>query len=109
MKTTYTDEFHVSPRVTLRPGDQFRVTGGPYWRNRDGTKTPMAVRGVCRFIRAQQRGSLTLLEVLAADGFAVLHVRGKRRRIDPSLVCRPYSIKGRVGVRAPKPSRSPSR
>lgn len=105
MKTTYSDEYQVSPRVILRPGDTFRISGGPYWRLSDGTKVPMAVRGLCRFIRAQRRGKLVLLEARSAEGFTVLHVEGKRRRIDGALVPRPYKVRGRR--RTPKPAAPP--
>lgn len=97
MKTEYLDEWQVSPRVTLRRGDKFRVTAGPYWRLDDGTKIRLAARGVCTFLRAQRRGGLVLIEARDGDGHCVLHVQGRRRnRIDASLVCRPYRIKGRV-------------
>lgn len=102
MKTIFSDEYQVSPRVTLRPGDTFRISGGPYWRLRDGTKVSMAVRGLCRFIRAQRRGKLVLLEALSAEGFTVLHVEGKRRRIDGALVPRPYKVRGRRRPPAPR-------
>ena len=52
VETSYT----VSPRVVLTPGDQFRVTAGPYYRSSDGTKTPMAARGTMTFIAAHRRG-----------------------------------------------------
>jgi len=30
MQTHYSDEYRVSARVVLRPGDRFRVSAGPY-------------------------------------------------------------------------------
>ena len=95
MKTIYSDEYQVSPRVVLRPGDTFRISGGPYWRLPDGSKVRMAVRGLCTFVRAQRRGKLVLLEAFSPDGFTVLHVEGRRKRIDESLVTRPYTIRGK--------------
>lgn len=95
MKTM--EEYRVSPRVVLRPGDRFRVSGGPYWRTAGGEKIPLAVRGVCRLMsvcRARQR---TYLIVQASDGVACLHVEGRRRnKFLPGLVCRPYKIRGKV-------------
>jgi hypothetical protein len=96
MKTQRLDEFQVSQRVTLRRGDKFRVSGGPYWRMPDGSKVPMAVRGVVTFLAAVRRGRLVWIEVMTKDGFSVLHIEGRRRRVDPSLVCRPYRIKNRL-------------
>lgn len=95
MKTIYLDEYQVSPRVVLRPGDTFRISGGPYWRLPNGGKVRMAVRGLCKFVRAQRRGKLVLLEAFGPEGFTVLHVEGRRRRIDESLVPRPYIIRGK--------------
>lgn len=96
MKTITLDEYQISPRVTLRRGDKFRVAAGPYWRRGDGTKIPLATRGVCTFLAAVRRGKVVIIEAMTKDGFAVLHVEGRRRRVDTSLVCRPYRIRGRV-------------
>lgn len=96
MQTIVLDEYRVSQRVVLRPGDKFRVAGGPYYRLADGTKVPLAVRGVCRFVRCLQRGSCVTLEAWTPDGFAVLHMAGRRRRVSPGVVCRPYKVKGKV-------------
>lgn len=46
MKTTEIDEFQLSPRVTLKPGDRFRITGGPVWIAPDGSESRMGPR--CR-------------------------------------------------------------
>lgn len=90
------DEYQVSPRVTLRRGDRFRVGAGPYWRLSDGRKIPMAVRGVCTFLRAERVGKRVYLEAIAKDGAVLLHVEGRRRnRLMPELVCRPYVIRGK--------------
>ena len=103
MKTIYSDTYQLSPRVTLTPGDKFRVSGGPYYRMPDGSKIKIAVRGVCTFIRAQHRGAVTLIEARDREGFTVLHVAGRRRsKAGPALVCRPYTIKSRV-----KPTETP--
>lgn len=97
MRTHYSDEYRVSPRVVLRTGDRFRVSGGPYWRTSGGQRIAMAERGVMTFIRAVHRGAVVLIEARSEAGYCVLHVAGRRRnRIDPALVCRPYRIKGRV-------------
>jgi hypothetical protein len=101
MQTTYSNTYRVSERIVLTPGDTFRISGGPYWRLGDGTKIPMAVRGVCRFVRAVHRGRLVLLEVFTTEGYTVLHVAGSRKRIDRALVCRPYKVRGKTRRPAP--------
>jgi hypothetical protein len=96
-KTEILIEYQVSPRVILRAGDQFRVSGGPYWKMPDGSKLSMAARGVCRFVRATRQGQKVYIEAIAKEGAVLLHVAGKRKnKLMPEMVCRPYKIKGRV-------------
>ena len=90
-------EYRVSPRVVLRPGDRFKVSGGPYYRTASGEKIPMAVRGACRLVAVYRDRSRVYLLVSARDGMAVLHVAGRRRnRMIPGLVCRPYVVKRKI-------------
>ena len=97
MNTLVVNEYRVSQRVVLRPGDRFRVTAGPYWRGQDGSRIPMAERGVVTCVRIVRRGAVVLIEALGENGCCVLHVAGRRRnRVDPALVCRPYRIKCKV-------------
>jgi len=100
MKTATATEYRVSKRVVLQHGDRFRITAGPYWRCNDGSRIPMAERGVMTFSRAVHRGSVVLIEAHGEHGWCVLHVEGRRRnRVDPALVCRPYRIKSRLRPR----------
>lgn len=90
-------EYRVSPRVVLRAGDRFQVSGGPYYRTASGEKIPMAVRGACRLVAVYRDRSRVYLLVSARDGMAVLHVAGRRRnRMIPGLVCRPYVVKRKI-------------
>jgi hypothetical protein len=83
--------------VVLRPGDKFRVSGGPYWKKEDGTKIPMAYRGVCTFLRATRSGTRVYIEGRNKDGAVLLHVEGRRKnKVVPEIVCRPYKIRGKV-------------
>jgi len=86
--------YQLSPRVTLHPGDRFRVAGGPYYRLPSGEKIPLAARGVFTLLAvdAGRRGRVQLL-AYGAGGFAVLHVSGRRRSRIPGLVCRPYRVR----------------
>lgn len=91
------EEYRVSPRVVLRPGDRFRISGGPYYRLSNGTKVPIAVRGICTFIRATRSGPRVYIEARNKEGTVLLHVAGRRRNeVMPDLVCRPYTIKSRL-------------
>ena len=89
MKTEQNGEYQVSPRVVLKPGDRFRVSGGPYWKTGSGEKLPMATRGVCRFVSAIRRGKLEFLIATSGEGTVVLHVAGRRRNaMMPEMVLR---------------------
>ena len=98
MKTTTEEEYRVSARVVLLPGDQFRVSGGPYWRLPGGDRVPMATRGVVTFRQAIRRGAVVCLVASSTgEGTVVLHVAGRRQnRLMPALVCRPYTVKSKV-------------
>jgi hypothetical protein len=82
----------VSPRVTLTPGDQFKVAAGPYYRSADGTKTPMAARGTMTFIACHRRGQRVTIEARDGTGTVILHVAGRRRSPVAGMVPRPYRI-----------------
>lgn len=89
--------YQVSSRVMLRPGDRFRVSGGPYWRTAAGERIPLSVRGACRLVSVYRERRRVWLLVQARDGMAILHVEGRRRnRMMPELVCRPYKIRGKI-------------
>jgi hypothetical protein len=89
---TNDNEYRVSERVTLRPGDEFRATGGPYYRCGDGTRLPMAARGVFRLVEVIRHRSRVCLLCRGVDGWTLLHVAGRRRSPVPGLVPRPYRI-----------------
>lgn len=92
--------YQISPRVTLHPGDKFRVTAGPYYRLADGTKVPMAARGVFTLVEVLRgRGERVSLLGYGREGFALIHVSGRRRSRVPGLVARPYRVR-RVGARS---------
>lgn len=96
MKTLYSEEFRVSERVLIRKGDKFKAAGGPYWRLSSGEKIPLVSKGPYTFHRHCRRGKTEWVECLDKFGaFAVLHLAGRRHRIDTSLVTRPYRITGR--------------
>lgn len=94
--------YQISPRVTLVPGDRFRVSGGPYYKLASGERVSMAARGTFTLLAVEQgrRGRVCLL-AYGAGGYAVLHVAGRRRSRVPGLVARPYRVR-RVGARAKK-------
>ncbi len=91
--TIETSGYRLSPRVTLQPGDTFRVAGGPYYRLADGRRVPMAARGTFRLVEVvRQRGRVYLL-AYGREGWALIHVEGRRRSAVAGLVARPYRVR----------------
>lgn len=87
------DEYRVSERVCLRPGVRFRAKGGPLFQLADGTTVPLAAKGPFTFRRHCKRGACEWLEVGDRDGFnAILHIAGRRRKVSPEIIPRPYKI-----------------
>lgn len=96
LKTSYQDQYQVSQRVVLKPGDIFRATGGPYWKTSSGEKVSIAARGPYKFLRHCQRGKTEWIEAVDKGGnFCVLHVAGSRRKVDQCITNRPYRITGK--------------
>jgi len=96
MRLVKTESYRVSPRVLISRGDKFCATGGPYWKSSDGSKLPLKSYGPYTFHSHVKRGAVEWIECLDKDNcFAVLHIAGKRKRIDGSLVPRPYKVTGK--------------
>jgi hypothetical protein len=91
--TIETSGYRLSPRVTLQPGDTFRVTGGPYYRLADGRRVPMAARGTFRLVEVLRQRSRVYLLAYGREGWALIHVEGRRRSAVAGLVARPYRVK----------------
>lgn len=95
METSY----RVSERVTLTPGDQFKVAGGPYYRLAGGEKIALAARGTMTFVACHRRGQRVVIEARDGSGTVMLHVAGRRRSPVPGLVARPYRITRKLRAR----------
>jgi len=95
----YEYEYTVSERVVLRPGDKFRVKGGPFYRSAEG-KMPLAAGRGCgpfTFVRVSVHRSRKVIEAFDKHGqFAPLHVEGRRRASVPGVVPRPYQITSKL-------------
>jgi hypothetical protein len=90
------DEYAYGARSVLRPGDLFRVSGGPYYENEDGSKMLMAERGTFKFVRYCEKGASKWIEagVVGGSGTVVLWVGKKRANPDlPRFKQRPYKIR----------------
>jgi len=88
----------LSERVTLRPGDRVRVSGGPYWEqpSPDGgvTKVRMGERGIMVFEEYCRLGKSQWVVARGESGYAALHVGPEERSSEvPGLVRRPYRLR----------------
>ena len=89
-------EYRLSERVTIKAGDRFRASGGPYWKSFDGTKHSLSAKGPFTFLLHCKRNSVEWIEARDKDGnHAVLHIAGRRKKIDGCLVPRPYTVLGK--------------
>ena len=79
----------------LHPGDRFRVSGGPYYENEDGSKTLMAERGMFKFRRYCQKGASRWIEATRVGGGTVVLWVGKPgpNKDLPSFKRKPYKIR----------------
>lgn len=95
-KIVTSTEYQVSDRVVLREGDRFKANGGPYWKSPDGTKHPLAAKGPFTFLLHCKKRGTEWIEACDKEGnHCVLHIAGRRRRIDGCLVPRPYTVTGK--------------
>jgi len=91
--TPTVETYQLSARIVLAPGDSFRVAGGPYYRLADGRRVPMAARGVYRLVEVVRERSRVYLLAYGREGWALLHVEGRRRSAVTGLVARPYRVR----------------
>lgn len=91
------DSLRIGERSILRPGTRFRAGGGPQWRLSDGTLLSLAAKGPFVFRQLCKKGSVEWIEACDRDGAnAILHLKGRRKKIDEAMVPRPYRIKSLI-------------
>ena len=56
------DEYRYGPRSVLKPGDTFRVGGGPVYITDDGIEHMVAERGLFKFRRYCEQGAQKWIE-----------------------------------------------
>ena len=102
MTTIEHNEYRVSERVKLAPGDLFRATGGPYYVLRDETgkriKSSMAAKGPFRFHSYNERGRKKWIVAFSKKegGYVALPLtRWKTVDLD-NFVNRPYKVTSKM-------------
>lgn len=105
MTTVEHDEYRVSDRVKLEPGDMFRAVGGPYYLLRDETgkkiKSSMAAKGPFRFHAYCERGRKKWIIAYSKKegGYVALPLtRWKTVDLD-NFVNRPYKVTSKMRVK----------
>ena len=102
------DQYRYGRRGVLVPGDRFRACGGPIYVTDEGTKIPMADRGVFVFRSYCVQGAAKWIEAYRGDGggLAILWVgKTSRSRAIPNLRRRPYRVTGKVHDATPRSRR----
>lgn len=90
------DEYTYGKRGVLKPGDRFRVSGGPVYITDDGVEHRIADRGTFKFRRYFEQGAQKWIEATAADGSGtvVLWVgKACRSPVEPNLRRKPYKVR----------------
>ena len=96
------DEYRYGPRSILRPGERFRVKGGPVYVTDDAEKLPMYERGIFVFHRYFEQGAAKWIQAYKTDGggVAILWVvwvgRSMKSPVVPGLRRKPYRVTSRV-------------
>lgn len=87
-------EYRYGKRGALKPGDRFRVRGGPIYITGEGRKIPMGEKGLHVFKRYCERGAEKWIEAASVTGGYVIIWVGKSHRspVVSSLVRRPYRV-----------------
>lgn len=94
------DAFHFGRKNTLRPGDRFRVTGGPYYVTDNGEHIPMYERGVFVFERYCVQGAAKWIDAYRGDGGGRVFLWvGKPcwSKTIPNLRRHPYRVTRKLG------------
>lgn len=107
------DEYRYGPRSVLRPGDRFRVGGGPVYITDDGVEHLVAERGLFKFRRYCVQGAQKWIEAYPAGGGGIVILwvgkAGKSPAV-PNLRRKPYKIRKvtdrKLPPKKPRPKRT---
>ena len=89
------NEYRISTRTVLRPGDRFRLIGGPVYTGDDGKEHRMRLAGVFTLIRVIRKGRRIWLDCFGEEqngGHHVVFVSGRSYRRH-GILFQPFKIK----------------
>ncbi len=104
------DEYRYGRRSVLKPGDKFRVGGGPVYVTDDGVEHVVAERGLFKFRKYCMQGAQKWIEAYPADGGGVVVLwvgKACKSPVVPNLKRKPYKIR-KVTDRKREPKKSKS-
>jgi hypothetical protein len=94
------DAFQFGRQRLLRPGDRFRVTGGPYYVTDNGENIPMYERGVFVFEHYCVQGAAKWIDAYRDDGGGRVFLWVGRpcwSNVIPNLRRQPYRVTRKLG------------
>ena len=109
-KLLYFDEYRYGPRSVLKPGDRFRVGGGPVYVTEDGVEHNLADRGIFKFRRYCVQGAQKWIEAFSVGGggIVVLWVgKAGRSPIVENMRRKPYKIRKITDRKRPRKKKPP--
>lgn len=104
------DEYRYGVRGVLKPGDKFRVGGGPVYVTDDGVEHVVAERGLFKFRRYCVQGAQKWIEAFPAGGGGVVVLwvgKAVKSPVEPNLKRKPYKIR-KVTDRKREPKKAKS-
>jgi hypothetical protein len=90
----------LGPKTTLRRGDLFRASGGPYYVTRGGETIYMGDRGIYRFVGVVVQGVRRWIQGQTNDGaMRLVYIGPRRRSTRTGVVYVPHKITRKRDVR----------
>ncbi len=101
-------EYRYGVRGVLKPGDQFRVGGGPVYVTDDGVEHSVAERGLFKFRCYCEQGAQKWIEAYPVGGGGIVPLwvgKACRSPVEPNLRRKPYKIR-KITDRKRKPKKA---
>jgi hypothetical protein len=84
--------FRLSDKVTLEIGDKVRVSSGPYYLSRDGSKIKLGERGVGIFTGADPQGNGIYVKFERDISSRFVYIGPERISEKTATILRPHKI-----------------
>lgn len=84
--------FKISEKVTLEIGDKVRVSAGPYWPSKDGTKVKIGEKGVGTFTGSDEQGKGIYIQFDRLSSARYVYIGEEYTSETTGTVFRPHKI-----------------